>query len=108
MITIIKKTTQTILTNVEELKNLPDGTGVQEGGYYENYGFDYSENYDFDYDSEVDLYYRKETDGLKYDSYWHDTSEDLSWDEVEEKIKKENKVFLLSQTEEIVVTDGEK
>lgn len=55
MKTIIAKTTEIILTSVEELKNLPDGEVVQSGCCYERSGFDY--------DPEADLCYIKDADG---------------------------------------------
>ena len=96
MKTIITKTTEIILTNVEELKNLPDGTKVQQGEYSEKYGFDY--------DSEDDLAYRKEADGLIYRDYYDDDL--FSWDEVADTINDHNKVYRVSKTTEIIAADG--
>ena len=95
MKTIIAKTTEIILTSVEELKNLPDGTDVQSGWYTEGYGFYH--NY------EEDLYYTKEADGLHhYDDEWYD----MGWNGVEVDILR-GKVYRLSQTIEIISVDGE-
>lgn len=96
MKTIITKTTEIILTSVEELKNLPDGTKVQEGEYSEKYGFDY--------DTEDDLAYRKEADGLRYRDYY---SDDLfSWDDVADGMTDCNKVYRVSKTMEVTIADG--
>ena len=89
MATIITKKIEIILTSVEELKNLPDGTKVQQGEYDEKYGFDY--------DTEDDLCYRKEADGLHYYG-----SHDMTWDEVAEEINEFNKVYRVSKTLEVV------
>ena len=92
MKTIITKKTEIILTSVEELKNLPDGTKVQQGEYSEKYGFDY--------DTEDDLCYRKEADGL----YCYCCG--MTWDDVTEEINEFNKVYRVSKTLEIVSADG--
>jgi hypothetical protein len=96
MKTIITKTTEIILTSVEELKNLPDGTKVQEGEYSEKYGFDY--------DTEDDFAYRKEADGLRYRDYYGNHL--FSWDEVADTISDHNKVYRVSKTMEVIVADG--
>ena len=88
MKTIITKKTEIILTSVEELKNLPDGTRVQQGEYSEKYGFDY--------DTEDDLGYRKYADGLYYDG------DCISWSEIAEEINGYDKVYRVSKTVEIV------
>lgn len=94
MKTIITKTIEIILTNVEELKNLPDGTKVQQGEYSEKYGFDY--------DSEDDLAYRKEADGL----HPYEDCDDLTWEEVADGINDYNKVYRVSKTTEVITADG--
>ena len=95
MKTIIAKTTEVILTSVEELKNLPDGTDVQSGWYTEGYGFYHH--------YEEDLYYTKEADGLHhYDDEWYD----MTWNGVEVDILR-GKVYRLSQDVEVISVDGE-
>ena len=94
MKTIITKTTEIILTSVEELKNLPDGTGVQAGYYYKERGFDYSYE---------EGYYIKDADGLCdpddsfYDMTWKDVAISLVF----------RKVYRVSQTVEVISVDGE-
>lgn len=94
MKTIITKTTEIILTSVEELKNLPDGTEVLSGEYSEKYGFDY--------DQEDDFSYRKGADGLHAYDNWYD----LTWEEVADGINDCNRVYRVSKTMEVVVADG--
>ena len=95
MKTIIAKTTEIILTSVEELKNLPDGEVVQSGHYYEWRGFDY--------DPESDLCYIKEADGLHCDDdEWYD----MTWEKVAVSILM-GQVYRLSQDVEVISVDGE-
>ena len=95
MKTIIAKTTEIILTNIEDLKNLPDGTGVQSGIYCKERGFEY--------DPDGDIYYSKGADGLfNDDDEWYD----MTWDEVAAEILS-GVVYRLSQTVEVISVDGE-
>ena len=94
MKTIIAKTTEIILTSVEDLKNLPDGEVVLSGVYSEERGFDY--------DPDGDIAYFKVADGLTNDDdEWYD----MTWDEVEAEILS-GVVYRLSQTVEVISVDG--
>lgn len=86
MITATKKTVEVILTNIKELKKLPDGTVVQEGEYSEQWGFLY--------DWEEGLSYRKTDDGLHLE---RDDFYDITWDEVEEAMTKCGTVYRWSE-----------